>query len=88
LEKSYRLVVELYKELQNCKDYGLKDQMTRAAVSIPSNIAEDAERKTKKEFINFFSISKGSEPDSGRKSITRQKSTYCHQPSANISQTN
>ena len=60
MEKSYRLVVELYKELQNCKDYGLKDQMTRAAVSIPSNIAEGAERKTKKEFINFLSISKGS----------------------------
>lgn len=59
-KKSYRLVVELYKELQNCKDCGLKDQMTRAAVSIPSNIAEGAERRTKKEFINFLSISKGS----------------------------
>lgn len=87
-KKSYRLVVELYKELQNCKDCGLKDQMTRAAVSIPSNIAEGAERRTKKEFINFLSIPKGSEPDSGRKSITRQKSAYCLQPSANISQTN
>ena len=59
-KKSCRLTVELYKELQNCKDYALKDQMTRAAVSIPSNIAEGAERRTKKEFINFLSISKGS----------------------------
>ena len=57
---SCRLTVELYKELRNCKDYALKDQMTRAAVSIPSNIAEGAERRTKKEFINFLSISKGS----------------------------
>ncbi len=59
-KKSCRLTVELYKELHDCKDYGLKDQMTRAAVSIPSNIAEGAERRTKKEFINFLSISKGS----------------------------
>lgn len=59
-KKSCRLAVELYNVLRQCNDYGLKDQMTRAAVSIPSNIAEGAERRTKKEFINFLSIAKGS----------------------------
>jgi len=59
-KRSCRLAVVLYKNLRNCKDYGLKDQMTRAAVSIPSNIAEGAERRTKKEFISFLSIAKGS----------------------------
>ena len=59
-KQSCRLAVDLYKALENCKDYGLKDQMTRAAVSIPSNIAEGAERRSKKEFINFLSIAKGS----------------------------
>ena len=34
--------------------------MTRAAVSIPSNIAEGAERKTRKDFVHFLYIAKGS----------------------------
>jgi len=40
--------------------YGLTSQMRRAAVSIPSNLAEGAARSTKKEFAQFVSISKGS----------------------------
>ncbi|MCA1743365.1 MAG: four helix bundle protein, partial [Desulfovibrionales bacterium] len=44
----------------NCQDYGLKDQMTRAAVSIPSNIAEGCERNSKAENIRFLHIAKGS----------------------------
>ena len=42
------------------KDFGLKDQMQRAAVSISSNIAEGFERGSKTEFIQFLYISKGS----------------------------
>lgn len=40
--------------------YGLTAQMRRAAVSIPSNLAEGAARSSKKEFAQFISISKGS----------------------------
>lgn len=40
--------------------YGLSNQMRRAAVSIPSNIAEGAARNSKKEFIQFLHISLGS----------------------------
>jgi len=43
---SCRLAIRVYADLRTCKDYGLKDQMTRAAVSIASNIAEGAERTT------------------------------------------
>ena len=59
-KRSCRLAVRVYQELKDCKDYGLKDQMTRSAVSIPSNISEGAERDSKQEFIRFIHIAKGS----------------------------
>lgn len=40
--------------------YGLSQQMRRASVSIPSNIAEGAGRNGAKEFLNFIGISRGS----------------------------
>jgi len=42
------------------KDYGLRDQVRRASVSIVSNIAEGFERGSDKEFIRFLSYAKGS----------------------------
>ena len=59
-KRSCRLATEVYKNLKECQDYGLKDQMTRAAVSIASNIAEGAERNSVKEYRQFLHIAKGS----------------------------
>ena len=59
-KKSARLSSEIYKQLQELKDYGFKDQITRSGLSIPSNIAEGYERKSLKEFVNFLSFAKGS----------------------------
>jgi four helix bundle protein len=42
------------------KDFGLRDQLRRAAVSIPTNIAEEFERASRKEYLQFLNIAKGS----------------------------
>ncbi len=42
------------------RDYGLRDQIRRAAISIVSNIAEGYERDGDKEFLQFLSVAKGS----------------------------
>ena len=46
--------------MDTCRDYGFKDQITRSALSVPSNIAEGCERKSLKERQRFFAIAKGS----------------------------
>jgi len=59
-KKSCSLSVRLYTVLKGCRDYGLKDQMLRAAVSIASNIAEGSERKCLPDFKRFINIALGS----------------------------
>jgi four helix bundle protein len=62
-QESCDLAVEIYEITRTgdlSRDYGFRDQMTRAAVSIPSNIAEGKERETVPELIRFLYIAKGS----------------------------
>ena len=59
-KRSKCLAVEVYRALGDCKDWGFKDQITRAALSVPSNIAEGAERLTPNEFVQFLGYAKGS----------------------------
>lgn len=53
-------VYEVTSKYPNEEKYGLISQMRRASVSIPSNIAEGAGRKSNKEFAYFLSVSNGS----------------------------
>ncbi|MBI2258913.1 MAG: four helix bundle protein [Flavobacteriia bacterium] len=60
---SMELCTEIYK-LTNTelfsKDFGLKDQIRRSAISVPSNISEGYERDAKNQFLYFLVIAKGS----------------------------
>lgn len=55
-KESIRLSIDLINGLKDSKMYGLKDQMVRSAISVPSNIAEGFERESKKEFVRFLNI--------------------------------
>ena len=62
-QKSMDLTIEVYslvKSLPREELYGLSDQMRRAAVSVPSNIAEGEGRNSEKDFVRFLAQARGS----------------------------
>lgn len=62
-QKAMNLVVEVYKTtkmLPKEEAFGISDQMRRAAVSIPSNIAEGYGRQTPKSYAQFLTVARGS----------------------------
>ena len=59
-QRGCRLCVNIFKSFRPCKEFTLKDQIQRATLSIPSNVAEGAERGSNKDFAHFLNIAKGS----------------------------
>ena len=59
-QKSQYLAVQVYKVFSTCKDFGFRDQITRASVSISNNIAEGFERSSNADFSKFLYYSLGS----------------------------
>ena len=78
-KRSMDFVVDLYsvtKIFPNDELYGLTSQMRRAAVSIPSNIAEGSARQGNKEFIHFLYIALGSTVELETQLIIAYKLNY------------
>ena len=59
-KRACRLSVELYKHFNSSKEFGFKDQITRSALSIGSNIAEGLEKESLAENLRYLEIAKGS----------------------------
>ena len=59
-KRSSRLAVSILELIDPVKLYALRDQMARSCISVPSNIAEGAERESDREFRRFLAIAKGS----------------------------
>jgi four helix bundle protein len=59
-QRSVDLSVALYKFFAHTREFGFKEQITRSGLSIPSNIAEGAERFSTGEKSYFFRVAKGS----------------------------
>ena len=72
-KRASRLAVRVYSLTGEWKPYSLRDQMQRAALSIPSNIAEGSERDSRKDFIRFLRIAKGSAAEQRTQSYIASK---------------
>ena len=59
-QESRVLVVDIYNMMRSLKDYGFKDQIQRATVSIMNNISEGSESGSDAIFIRYLKIAKGS----------------------------
>jgi len=59
-KRASRLAVSTLELIDPIRLYALRDQMARSCISVPSNIAEGAERESDREFRRFLAIAKGS----------------------------
>jgi four helix bundle protein len=77
-----KLVYRLTEDFPAGERFGLMSQMRRAAVSIPSNIAEGQARRTTGEFIQFISHAEGSVAELDTQLVIAVELGYCDAPEA------
>ena len=76
-QNGLQLAIDLYKKLAHSKEYSLKDQIFRSAVSIPSNIAEGHGRSSTKAYVNHLMIAHGSLMELETQLILSARLDYC-----------
>jgi four helix bundle protein len=82
-QKAQDLALCIYQCFIDCKDFGFKDQITRAAVSVSNNIAEGFERGSKADFKRFLFIAKGSVSEIKSMLYLAEKLAYLHPEKTN-----
>lgn len=83
-QHAIRLVTDIYRLTSSFPDaerFGLVSQMRRAAVSVPSNVAEGAARTTTKEYLHFLGIARGSLSELDTQVVIAQELAYAIAPS-------
>ncbi len=85
-QNAIELSILIYEKLKLCKDYSFRDQICRASVSVPSNIAEGFERQYNNEYIQFLYIAKGSAGEVRTQLYIGQKLNYFDEKEALILQ--
>ncbi len=78
-QRAKELAVFIYKLTAHGKfnkDFGLRDQIRRAAISVPSNIAEGDELGTDKQAVHYFYIAKGSSAEILTQAIISKEIRY------------
>ena len=81
-KKGIQLAIQVFKLLENKtfeREYGFKDQIKRAVISITNNIAEGSEYNNNKQFIRYLKISKGSCAEVRSMLIVSRELGFCSQ---------
>jgi four helix bundle protein len=81
-KRGCRLAVEICQAVGESRQFALRDQMHRAAISVPSNIAEGCEQDSKRDFIRFLRIAKGSAAELRTQTYIAQKLKMIAKPEA------
>jgi four helix bundle protein len=81
-KKGIQLAIQVFKLLENKtfeREYGFKDQIKRAVISITNNIAEGSEYNNNKQFIRYLKIAKGSCAEVRSMLIVSKELGFCSQ---------
>ncbi len=88
-QKAFDLSLHIYKateQFPEVEKFGLQSQMRRAAVSIPSNIAEGSRRGTHKDYISFLRVADGSAAELETQLLLAHALKYMSEPQFTTSQ--